>query len=169
MAFLTKKQFIDWAERVWHQNPRSLIKSVDKCRTTCPVYNRMLSIPESCRYAKESNHCEAREFVVCSFYVEYTDFEMDLLTLCKERAEFRQRYETMVEKDQGKTTVQKRKKKIYSRPQKRKSSSWEQRTFGYITEEFKMTNRTAIEINEHRATFINGRYVSTEDLRNDNS
>lgn len=158
MPKLNKKQFVDWAEDIWKKNPRNLIKSIDYCKNNCPFY-----IP-SCGFCIDRNSYEEEQFVSCCLWAINTNFELSP-SLERKRADFRERYRRSVseaQKNQKKT-------KVSSSVKPQKSSSWEGRTFDYTTEEINMTNKTAIDINENKVTFVNGRLVSIDDLRNNNS
>lgn len=179
MAYLTKKQFLEWAERVWKNNPRNLIKSANYCLLKCPYRRRSTNINEMCEYSMQSNHYDIQEYLSCRVFTDHTNLGLNLPQLFRDRAEFRQRYEAWERKQkeyaQQKEAVQPEKivppKKSVpqSSPRAHRSSSWEQKTFGYVTEEFNMNNRTAIDINNGRIIFVNGRMVSADDLRNNNS
>lgn len=173
MSYLEKKRFLEWAESVWSQNSRNLIKKTEYCKSMCPFRDSSGKKSKKCSYYLNSNYYGDSGFVACNLYAVNTHFDFSYIDVFEKRNIFRKRCATVnVDAKEPPEMSQQKRTKNLPAPDRMTSGKrkWNRKTAVHSAiESFNLTNRTAADINTLKVTFVNGRLVSTDDLRNDNS
>lgn len=173
MSYLEKKRFLEWAESIWGQNSRNLIKKTEYCKSLCPYRDSSDKKTKRCTYYLNSNYYGDSGFIACKLYAVNSHFDFSYIDVFEKRNNFRKRCAT-VKVDAKEPPEMPQQKKTKKQPVPNGMTSgrrkWNRKTAVHsASESFNMTNRTAADINTLKVTFVNGRLVSTGDLRNDNS